>query len=335
MKIVVGLSGGVDSAVVAGLLKAQGHEVIGVTLKLWQSAPSEENRTCCSATDMFDACRVSSVLGIEYLVLSRQNLFKSHVVKDFVDSFRAGKTPSPCVRCNDVVKLRPLWDVAKHLGADAIATGHYVRMIDGKIHEGVDGRKDQSYYLWSTDPEILSHLLTPLGDYTKDQVRQMAVTMGLHVAAKKDSTDLCFLEGLSHGEFIDGLVEPPGEGDIVDESGNVLGRHEGYYRYTRGQKRGLNGKFVLRVIPSENKVVVGSREDTMGTNIVIDSTTVKFHGSTEGKSLTARVRSHGEKIHCEIKGDVITLKAPATLPASGQAVVVYEGDVVVAGGFVA
>lgn len=334
MKIIVGMSGGVDSAVVASILKGEGHDVIGVTFKLWQYQPTDDVPQCCSATDMFDACRVSSLLGIDYHVISRQSKFMEEIVNPYIHDLSKGITPSPCIRCNEKVKLAPLMEVMSHFQADAFATGHYANVGvdtngDVDLRKGVDAHKDQSYYLWSTDPNILKHMRTPLGSWTKDRTREYARSMGLHVASKKDSTDLCFLEGKKPHEFLESHAGSLGDGKVVDDSGVTVGSHKGFYRYTRGQ--GLHGKFVLKVIPNENLVVVGPRESLKVSSVRLNG--LRALTDTTGV-LGVKLRSHGTPLECELHGDEVRFLEPQECPSDGQAAVLYRGDRVVAGGFV-
>lgn len=335
MKIVVGMSGGVDSAVVASILKDEGHEVLGVTFKLWQYQPTDDVPQCCSATDMFDACRVSSLLGIDYHVISRQTKFMDEIVNPYIRDLSRGITPSPCIRCNETVKLGPLMEVMTHFKADAFATGHYANVSvdhrgDIDLRKGADTSKDQSYYLWSTDASVLKHMRTPLGTWTKDQTREYARSKGLHVASKRDSTDLCFLEGRKPQEFLEEHAGAIGEGKVVDDSGSPIGSHKGFYRYTRGQ--GLHGRFVLKVIPNENLVVVGPRESLKVRFLELRD--VKALTNTDGL-LTAKLRSHGTPLECELLGNRLHFLEPQESPNAGQAAVLYRGDRVVAGGFTA
>ena len=244
-RVVVAMSGGVDSSVTAALLAEAGYEVVGITLQLYaQDAPRARPGACCAGEDIYDARRVADRLGIRHYVLDYEARFREAVIEDFADSYLRGETPIPCVRCNERVKFRDLLDVARDLGADALATGHYVRRVDGPdgpaLHRAVDRSRDQSYFLFATTPAQLAFLRFPLGGMQKEQVRAHAERLGLAVAAKPDSQDICFVPSGRYAGVIErlrpGAAEP---GAIVDRAGRVLGRHKGIIHFTVGQRRGL------------------------------------------------------------------------------------------------
>ena len=267
-RVVVAMSGGVDSSVTAALLAEAGYEVVGITLQLYaQDAPRARPGACCAGEDIYDARRVADRLGIRHYVLDYEARFREAVIEDFADSYLRGETPIPCVRCNERVKFRDLLDVARDLGADALATGHYVRRVDGPdgpaLHRAVDRSRDQSYFLFATTRSQLEFLRFPLGGMQKEQVRAHAERLGLAVAAKPDSQDICFVPSGRYAGVIErlrpGAAEP---GAIVDRAGRVLGRHKGIIHFTVGQRRGLGiaapePLYVLAVDAARREVVVG------------------------------------------------------------------------------
>src|SRR3984885_4878418 len=245
-RIVVAMSGGVDSSVTAALLAEQGYDVVGVTLQLYDHGAAVGRKgACCAGQDIYDAHRVAEKIGIPHYVLDYESKFSQSVMDDFADSYLRGETPIPCVRCNQSVKFRDLLAVARDLGGDALATGHYVRRVMGahgpELHRAKDASRDQSYFLFATTREQLDYLRFPLGDLPKPEVRALAERFNLPVAAKPDSQDICFVPDGDYasvvGKLRPGAIDP---GDIVDEQGRVLGRHEGIIHFTVGQRRGLN-----------------------------------------------------------------------------------------------
>ncbi len=346
-RIVVGLSGGVDSSVAALRLVEEGWSVIGVTLHLWDYRREGHAGRCCAPEDQYDAARVCDHLGIPHYTFDRRELFRAMVVDPFVRDYLAGETPSPCVRCNESVKLGPLWEIARRLGADAIATGHYARIApDGDgidLRAADDSAKDQSYFLWAAPLEALRALRLPLGDLTKPQVREMARRCGLANAEKPDSTDLCFLEGQSHASFIDhhaGRSNTPGAIETVD--GTELGRHEGVHHYTVGQRRGVGAqgapRYVLRIVPERGAVVVGDAGEATARKVHLTGT--RWLGRDVPQSVTARLRYRhpGARARVERRDDdrcTLALEVGQRGVAPGQACVLYDGSRVVGGGWIA
>ena len=272
-RIVVGMSGGVDSSVAAALLAERGDDVVGVTLHLWDYAQEGHAGRCCAPEDQYDARRVCDQLGSPHYTFDRRELFREAVVDRFVTDYLSGQTPSPCVRCNETVKLGPLLSIARRLGAERIATGHYARIRhegDGvALETAVDVARDQSYFLFAAPLEALRALTLPLGELTKPEVREHAVRFGLANAAKPDSTDLCFVEGTDYAAWVDahrGSRPAPQPGSIETIDGQTVGAHDGIHQFTVGQRRGVGAvggeaKYVLRIVPERNTVVIGSADE--------------------------------------------------------------------------
>ncbi|HEY0106997.1 MAG TPA: tRNA 2-thiouridine(34) synthase MnmA, partial [Rhizomicrobium sp.] len=243
-RVVVAMSGGVDSSVAAALAKREGHDVVGVTLQLYDAGAARRKGACCAGEDIHDARRVAEKLGIAHYVLDYERRFKERVIADFADSYARGETPIPCVRCNERVKFADLMDTARELGAAALVTGHYVRRVDGpagaELHRAADDSRDQSYFLFATTPAQLSYLRFPLGGLPKSDVRALAAALGLANAGKPDSQDICFVPDGKYASLVarlkPGAADP---GDIVDLGGRVVGRHDGVIHFTVGQRKGL------------------------------------------------------------------------------------------------
>ncbi len=352
MRIVTAMSGGVDSSVAAGLLVEAGHEVIGVHMKLHEPAPKKgENPPghCCGLDDALDARAVATRLGIPFYVLNLQEAFKRAVMDDFTASYLAGATPNPCVRCNGILKFDILLARARALGADALATGHYARIRDSRLFTAADPDKDQSYFLYPIKPEALACTLFPLGAMTKPEVRAHAVRMDLITAQKPESMEVCFIPDDDHARFIRDSFSAEGRlgadvdcaGDVVDESGAVLGRHDGYYRYTVGQRRGLgiaaaNPLYVLRVDPGTRRVVVGPAERLEHVEVDVTGAHWIRRPTADDPPLHARIRHRGALHACTVENlDGTSLRvrflAPARAAAPGQALVFYAGDEVLGG----
>lgn len=275
--VVVAMSGGVDSSVVAGLLHYKGYNVVGITLQLWDYTPAsnagadKQFGTCCALDDVYDARRVCQTLGVPHYVLNYESEFKEKVVDDFVETYLAGATPIPCVRCNQRIKFDSFMDKAKALGADVLVTGHYVRkVVDENGHaqmlRGLDHTKDQSYFLFTTNKEQLEYSDFPLGNLTKDETRNLAKRMGLHIHGKKDSQDICFVPGGNYRDVVKKYAPTAVEkGQFVDEKGKVLGEHEGILGYTVGQRKGLPGgaavpMYVIEIHAGNNQIILGPKE---------------------------------------------------------------------------
>jgi tRNA-uridine 2-sulfurtransferase len=341
MRVVVAMSGGVDSSVCAALLQEQGHEVIGIHMKLHDVVEGEAGH-CCGLDDVLDARRVADRMGFPFYVLNLQEAFKTAVMDRFAEDYRNGLTPNPCVACNGVLKFSVLLRRALALGADALATGHYARTENGRLFMAADQDKDQTYFLFPVKPEALQRTLFPLGGMTKAQVRAEARRLGLVTAEKPESMEVCFLPDDDHTRFVrEKSPDLEAAGEIVDEQGKVLGHHDGYYRFTVGQRRGLNvamGErwYVLSVDAARRRVVVGPPERLL-------STTLEARGFAwirrpeVGEVLMARIRHRGALIPCTVRSEepfLLDFQAPARAAAPGQAVVIYAGDEVLGGGYI-
>ena len=342
--VFVAMSGGVDSSVAAALLLEQGFRVAGVTMRLWTKDGDAGPASCCSVEGAEDARIVCQTLGIPFYILNFEDAFQRHVVDYFVAEYFSGRTPNPCLECNRRMKFDLLLRRAVALGADFLATGHYARILsrsDGfHLLKGVDPGKDQSYVLYTLRQQELSHLLFPVGGLRKAEVRQKALSLGLPVAKKPDSQEICFIPDGDHVHFLrDREVSRPG--DVIDIRGRVLGRHEGLFRYTVGQRHGLGiacheRLYVTAIDPARNTVTVGATEDLRSNALLINHLT--FVGGPPPFPLNthARVRYHAPEIEgvLEPKGDgaVFRMSQPHPPPAPGQAVVFYSGDEVLGGG---
>jgi tRNA-specific 2-thiouridylase len=354
-RVVIAMSGGVDSSVTAAMLAEEGYDVVGVTLQLYDYGMAVGRKgACCAGQDIYDARRVAEQIGIPHYVLDYESRFSQSVIDDFADSYTRGETPIPCVRCNQSVKFRDLLAVAKDLGAEALATGHYVRRVMGadgpELHRAKDISRDQSYFLFATTREQLDYVRFPLGDLGKDEVRAKAARYNLPVAAKPDSQDICFVPDGDYasvvGKLRPGSIEP---GDIVDCEGHVLGRHEGIIHFTVGQRRGLNlgardgddndPLYVIRLDATRKQVVVGPKEALARKEVALRD--MNWLGDDEGGEIDVNVRLRSSQtpvpasFRREGPGGVLTLHDPTFGVAPGQAGVIYRGERVLGGGWIA
>ncbi|HEY6916354.1 MAG TPA: tRNA 2-thiouridine(34) synthase MnmA [Allosphingosinicella sp.] len=345
-RIVVAMSGGVDSSVVAALAARTGAEVIGVTLQLYDHGMAVQRPgSCCAGQDIYDARTVCDRLGIAHYVFDYESRFREGVIDRFADEYMNGRTPIPCVRCNQGVKFTDLLNLARDLGADCLATGHYVRRVMGaagpELHRGADPARDQSYFLFATTSEQLDFLRFPLGGMPKDAVREVARELALAVADKPDSQDICFVPNGDYAAVVK-KVRPEAEegGEIVDRAGNVLGRHKGLIHYTVGQRRGLEigGQpeplYVVKLEPESRRVVVGPKSALAVRSARLEE--INWLGEGSGaEGVTAKVRSMARPAPVRFDGESIHFETPEYGVAPGQAAVLYQGDRVLGGGWIA
>lgn len=351
-KVVIGMSGGVDSSVAAHLLKEAGYDVIGVTMQIWQDEDQcslEENGGCCGLSAVDDARRVANQLDIPYYVMNFKQQFRENVMDYFVDEYLNGRTPNPCIACNRYVKWESLLDRSLSIGADYIATGHYARVVqleNGRyaLKKSATAAKDQTYALYNLTQKQLSHTIMPVGEYTKDEIRAIAAKIGLNVANKPDSQEICFVSDDNYAGFIEDYtgkkIKP---GNFVDLNGKVLGKHQGIIHYTVGQRKGLGialGKpaFVVAIRPETNEVVIGTNEDVFCNTLIANRlNAMSVEKFTDGMELTAKIRYNHEGAKCRIyvTGEDelrVEFDEPQRAITPGQAVVFYDGEIVAGGG---
>ncbi len=343
-RIVVAMSGGVDSSVVAALAARTGAETIGVTLQLYDHGSAVKRAgACCAGQDIRDARAVADKLGIAHYVFDHETRFRESVIDHFADEYMAGRTPIPCVRCNMGVKFTDLFRLARELGADCLATGHYVRRVEGpngaELHRAFDPARDQSYFLFATTQDQLDYLRFPLGGMPKPQVRAIAQEMGLIVAMKPDSQDICFVPDGDYASVVR-KIRPDAEigGDIVHLDGRILGQHKGLIHYTVGQRKGLEvgGQpvplYVIRLDPAHQRVIVGPREAlAVQAARIIDANWLTEFGS---RPVMAKVRSMSRPVAARLDGEWLRFDVPEYGVAPGQAAVLYDGDRVLGGGWI-
>ncbi len=340
--IVVAMSGGVDSSTVAGMMKKEGYNVIGITLKLYDNSKEvSTSKQCCAGQDIMDAKRVARKLDIDHKVLYFQNKFKQGVIDNFVESYLKGETPIPCVQCNQTVKFKDLFDVSKELKADALVTGHYVKSVTlentTNMYRAIDENRDQSYFLFNTKRDQLDYLRFPLGSLLKNETREIAKKLDLNVADKPDSQDICFVPSGDYASVIQ-KFRPDSfqKGNIKDLNGKVIGVHDGIINFTVGQRKGIkvSGKkalYVLKINSDNNEIIVGPKENLGKIKILLKDINLLVDKSEIEKDVYVKVRSTGKLLDARVKlsdqnGAVVNLKEPENGISPGQACVFYNKD---------
>jgi tRNA-specific 2-thiouridylase len=363
--IAVAMSGGVDSSTVAAMLRAEGHEVIGLTMQLWNQRrlagrdgmPEAVQGRCCSIDDVYDARRVAETLGIPYYVVNHEERFEKEVVRPFVEEYLSGRTPIPCSLCNNHLKFDQLLIVAKQIGADALATGHYARTAFDEqrgrwlLRRPADRSKDQTYFLFGLTQEQLSRTLFPLGEMTKPEVRERARQHGLALAEKPDSQEICFVPGGDYKTFLDAYLAEQGgalpdtSGDLVTTDGEVLGEHSGIHNFTVGQRKGLgvatgSPLYVIQIKGDARQVVVGNQEDLYSKTLRVHRTNlISVDDLSDAMRVAVKIRHRHEPAAAMIEKTGLdeitaTFDQPQRAITPGQAAVFYEGDTVVGGGWI-
>jgi tRNA-uridine 2-sulfurtransferase len=336
MKVMVMMSGGVDSSVTAALLRDAGHDVTGVTLKLWGG---ESDSGCCSVSDVEDARRVAAQLDIPHYVFNFADGFEANVVAPYAAAYEHGRTPNPCVECNRTMKFGRALERARQLGFDAVATGHHARVVDTPlglaIGRGADVAKDQSYVLYMLTSEQLRDTLLPVGELTKSEVRERASALGLRTATKPESMDVCFITKGGREAFLGArIARKPGA--LVTTDGTELGRHDGIDAFTIGQRRGLavavgERRYVTDIAPATGTVTLGTRDDLLRDRVALTDAMWTF-GAPPAGDVRAQSRAHGEPVRARVEGDVVEFDRPQPRIAPGQVVALYRDDVVLGGG---
>ena len=348
-RVLVAMSGGVDSSVAAALLVEQGYDVVGATMKLFCYGDDVPDRPCCSLDSINDARRVCQQLGVPHYVLNLESAFGRDVVGNFVDEYARGRTPIPCVRCNTFTKFRDLLHKADAVDARWIATGHYARVIDGALHRGLDARKDQSYFLWGIHRDVVRRMLLPVGGRSKHETRNVAHRLGLEIVAEKtESQDICFVPDGDHTKIIRkhlGADAPSlSSGPFILSDGSVVGTHHGFARFTIGQRRGLPGGFrvpmyVVDIRPQDRAIVIGPREELLGRGLIASEVNWLGEPPVVGASVSVQVRHRAPAAKAEIvrlTTDVLelALDEPVAAITPGQSVVVYDDARVLGGGII-
>jgi tRNA-uridine 2-sulfurtransferase len=364
--IAVAMSGGVDSSTVAAMMRAEGHNVVGLTMQLWnqrrlaghQGMPEQVTGRCCSLDDVYDARRVAQQLGIPYYVVNHEERFERDVVRPFVAEYLSGRTPIPCSLCNNHLKFDQLHVVARQIGADSVATGHYARVEFNEVHgrwllkRPADRSKDQTYFLFGLTQEQLSRTLFPLGSMTKPEVRDLARKCGLALAEKPDSQEICFVPGGDYKRFIDAYLAESGEslpdtaGELVTTDGEVIGEHSGIHNFTVGQRKGLgvatgSPLYVIQINGADNKVVVGNDEELYSRTLRAKRVNlISIRELCEPMRVTVKIRHRHEPASAMIEKTgndelIVSFDQPQRAITPGQAAVFYDRDIVVGGGWIA
>jgi tRNA-specific 2-thiouridylase len=363
--IAVAMSGGVDSSTVAAMLRAEGRTVVGLTMQLWnqrrlagrEGMPEAVTGRCCSLDDVYDARRVAEAIGIPYYVVNHEDRFERDVIRPFVQEYLSGRTPIPCSLCNNHLKFDQLLAVARQIGADAVATGHYARVVfsDAQarwlLKRPADRSKDQTYFLFGLTQEQLSRTMFPLGDMTKGEVRELARTYGLGLAAKPDSQEICFVPGGDYKNFLEAYLEEQGEsfpetaGELVTTDGRAIGEHNGIHNFTVGQRKGLgiatgSPLYVLQIKGNTREVVVGNQEQLYSNVLVVKKTNlIAVEDLSAPMRVSVKIRHRHEPAPATIEKTgpdeiAVTFDQPQRAVTPGQAAVFYDSDVVVGGGWI-
>jgi tRNA-uridine 2-sulfurtransferase len=348
-RVLVAMSGGVDSSVAAAMLVRQGYDVVGATMKLFCHGEDVPDRPCCSLDSVNDARRVCEQLGVPHYVINLETRFGVDVIDDFVSEYERGRTPIPCVRCNTFTKFRDLVKKADSIDARWIATGHYARIVDGELHRGLDDNKDQTYFLWGIDRAVLSRMLLPVGDSTKAETRAVARRLGLSVVADKpESQEICFVPDGDYMKILRSRLakDSPAlaRGPFLTSDGRHIADHHGFAAFTIGQRRGLPGGFkqpmyVVRIVPEERAVIIGPREELLGRGVVAREVNWLANAPSIGSQVSVRIRhraklAEGELIRVEQQEIEIALNEPVSSITPGQSIVLYDGSRALGGGFI-
>jgi tRNA-specific 2-thiouridylase len=348
-RVLVAMSGGVDSSVAAALLVEQGYDVVGATMKLFCYGDDVPDRPCCSLDSINDARRVCQQLGVPHYVLNLESAFGRDVIDNFVDEYARGRTPIPCVRCNTFTKFRDLLHKADAIDARWIATGHYARMVDGALHRGLDPRKDQSYFLWGIHRDVLARMLLPVGGRSKAETRAVAHRLGLEVVAEKvESQDICFVPDGDHTRILrkhlGSEAAALAAGPFLLTDGSRVGMHEGYARFTIGQRRGLPGGFrvamyVVEIRPADRAVVIGPREELLGRGVIARELNWLAEPPSLGSRVAVQVRHRAPAASADVvrqeAGEIeLALDEPLAAITPGQSMVLYDGMQVLGGGII-